>query len=356
MDSERMKKLDLDIPRAVSWKDGELYLLDQTRLPNEVIEEKQITIEQVWESIKVLKVRGAPAIGIAGAYGLLVGIKELQGLALKAFLAQIEKKAAYLDSSRPTAVNLGWGLRRMVDKAHSISSTSTEEIYATLVEEAVLIHEEDIACCNEIGRLGAELIDDGVGILTHCNAGSLAVSELGTALAPMYVAHSQGKQFKVLADETRPLLQGARLTSWELFQAGIDVTVICDNMAAHIMSKGDIQMVIVGSDRVAGNGDVANKIGTMGVAILADYFKIPFYVACPFSTIDLNTAEGKDIPIEERDPSEVIHFGEKRVAPENVNVRNPAFDVTPNALVAGIITEKGIIRPPYEKNLRETFG
>ena len=351
-----MKKLDLDIPRAVSWKDGELYLLDQTQLPNEVIEEKQTTIEQVWESIKVLKVRGAPAIGIAGAYGLLVGIKEFQGLDSTAFLAQIEEKAAYLDSSRPTAVNLGWGLRRMVDKAQSISSASTEEIYEKLVEEAVLIHEEDIVCCNEIGRLGAELIDDGVGILTHCNAGSLAVSELGTALAPMYVAHSQGKQFKVFADETRPLLQGARLTSWELFQAGINVTVICDNMAAHIMSKGDIQMVIVGTDRVAGNGDVANKIGTMGVAILADYFNIPFYVACPFSTIDLNTGEGKDIPIEERDPSEVIHFGEKLVAPENVNVRNPAFDVTPNALVAGIITEKGIIRPPYEKNLRETFG
>jgi len=356
MDRESMKNLDLDIPKAVSWINGELYLLDQTRLPNQVVEEKQSTIEQVWDSIKVLKVRGAPAIGIAGAYGLLVGVKEFRRLDKETFLRKLEEKAAYLDSARPTAVNLGWGLKRMVDKARSLSADSAEEIYEALVAEAILIHQEDITCCNEIGRLGAELIENGVGILTHCNAGSLAVSELGTALAPMYVAQSHGKEFKVYADETRPLLQGARLTSWELFQAGIDVSLICDNMAAHIMSKGDIQLVIVGTDRVAANGDVANKIGTMGVAILADYFSIPFYVACPFSTIDLNTKEGKDIPIEEREPQEVIHFGDKLVAPEKVSVRNPAFDVTPNALVAGIITEKGIIRPPYEKNLREVFG
>ena len=351
-----MKNLDLDIPRAASWQNGELFLLDQTRLPNEVIVEKQTSIEQVWNSIKVLKVRGAPAIGIAGAYGLLVGVQKHLSLDAGTFIRKLEETANYLDSARPTAVNLRWGLQRMLKKGRSLVQETTEKIYNGLEAEAILIHEEDITCCNEIGRLGAELIKEGVGILTHCNAGSLAVSELGTALAPMYVAHSQGKQFQVFADETRPLLQGARLTSWELMQQGIDVTLICDNMAAHLMSKGDIQLVIVGTDRVAANGDVANKIGTMGVAILADYFNIPFYVACPFSTIDLQAAQGKDIPIEERDPEEVIHFGERQVAPENVKVRNPAFDVTPNALVAGFITEKGIIRPPYTKNLQETFG
>jgi methylthioribose-1-phosphate isomerase len=200
------------------------------------------------------------------------------------------------------------------------------------------------------------LITNGIGVLTHCNAGSLAVSELGTALAPMYVAHSLGRSFKVYADETRPLLQGARLTSWELQQAGLDVTLICDNMAAHFMSKGRIQLIIVGTDRVAANGDVANKIGTLGVAILAAYYQIPFYVACPFSTIDLKTPTGDQIPIEERDPSEVIRIGEKSIAPKNIAVGNPAFDVTPHKLVKGFITEKGIISPPYDESLKHYFG
>ncbi len=356
MNDNNESKVKINIPLAATWKNGELLLLDQTRLPHEVIEEKQETVEQVWDSIKRLKVRGAPAIGIAGAYGLLVAIKNQTSMPISEFIEHIEKQATYLDSSRPTAVNLGWGLKRMVKKAKSVAAADSKNLYEILVEEAIQIHQEDIHCCHQIGKNGAPLIEEGMGILTHCNAGSLAVSELGTALSPMYTAHAQGRHFKVFADETRPLLQGARLTSWELQKGGIDVTLICDNMAAHFMSKKKIQLVIVGTDRVAANGDVANKIGTLGVAILANYYNIPFYVACPFSTIDLFTPTGEGIPIEERDPGEVTHFGGKSVAPQDIAVGNPAFDVTPNHLVKGFITEKGIISPPYEQTLKKNFG
>ncbi|MCG8333112.1 MAG: S-methyl-5-thioribose-1-phosphate isomerase [Proteobacteria bacterium] len=356
MTTKNQSKVTIDVPLAATWKDGELILLDQTRLPNEVVEEKQETVEQVWDSIKKLKVRGAPAIGIAGAYGLLVAIKNQTTKSQSDFIEFIEKQAAYLDSARPTAVNLGWGLKRMVSKAKSVTVSDSKQLYDILVEEAIQIHQQDIDCCQQIGRNGAPLIEDGMGVLTHCNAGSLAVSELGTALSPMYVAHDQGKKFKAYAGETRPLLQGARLTSWELQRGGVDVTLICDGMAAHFMSKKKIQLVIVGADRVAANGDVANKIGTLGVAILANYYNVPFYVACPFSTIDLFTPTGDEIPIEERDRHEVTHFGEKPTAPEDILVGNPAFDITPHHLVRGIITEKGIISPPYEQNLKDTFG
>lgn len=350
------EKIKLDIPLASSWIEGELYLLDQTKLPGEVLVEKQETISQVWDSIKQLKVRGAPALGIAGAYGLLVGVKDAWSLPLGEFMELLEKQANYLDSARPTAVNLGWALKRMVTTAQRTSAPDSAALYDVLVEEAKKIHQEDIDCCHAIGRNGAALIEEGMTILTHCNAGSLAVSELGTALAPIYTANAQGKKVRVFADETRPLLQGARLTAWELQKGGVDVTLICDNMAAHFMSKGEIQMVIVGTDRVAANGDVANKIGTLGVAILADYYNIPFYVACPFSTIDLNTPKGVDIPIEQRDPLEVTSFGGVSVAPDHIGVGNPAFDVTPNKLVKGFITEKGVIRAPFEKNLKAVFG
>ncbi len=349
-------KIKLSIPLAAEWKDGELYLLDQTLLPLETRIEKQETAEQVWDSIKRLKIRGAPALGIAGAYGLLVAIRPFLNLRGYEFMKELVKQAAYLDSARPTAVNLGWSLRRMRNRAEELRAENTATIYAELEKEAIRIHEEDIDCCHKIGHYGEPLIREGMGVLTHCNAGSLAVSELGTALAPMYTAHNMGKSFRIFADETRPLLQGARLTSWELKQAGLDVTLICDNMAAHFMSRGEIQLVIVGTDRVAANGDVANKIGTLGVAILADYYDIPFYVACPFSTIDLNTATGEAIPIEERDPAEVTSFGSSKVAPDEIKVGNPAFDVTPSSLVKGFITERGIISPPFQQNLLETFG
>ena len=344
------------LAETLSWKDGVLTLLDQTLLPVEVKFEEQKSIEQVWDSIKKLKVRGAPAIGIAGAYGLLYGVKDKTDLPREAFLRELRKSAEYLDTSRPTAVNLSWALKRMVTVAESVKESTAAGIYAALEKEAVVIHDEDRAICRNIGLNGKVLIKDGMGVLTHCNAGSLATSELGTATAPMYLAHEDGVRFRVYADETRPLLQGARLTSWELQQSGIDVTLITDNMAAFIMSKKLIDLAIVGCDRVAANGDTANKIGTMGVAILAQHFNLPLYIACPSSTIDFETESGDDIVIEERDPEEVTFFGARRTGPEGIKVRNPAFDVTPHELIAGFITEKGIIYPPFKENLKKVFG
>ena len=346
----------LNLPETIWWENGELFLLDQTQLPLAIVGERQETIEQVSDSIKALKVRGAPAIGVAGAYGLLVGIKDKQNLPVDDFMALIESKATWLGEARPTAVNLKWGLKRMVEFAKKQTYANSRELFNLLVEEAIHIHTEDRELCRMIGVHGAELIQPGNGILTHCNAGSLATSEYGTATSPMYVAHKNDVPFKVYADETRPLLQGARLTSWELQQAGIDVNLITDNMAAHMMSQSLIDLVIVGTDRTAANGDVANKIGTLGVAILAKHFNIPFYVALPYSTIDFNMPEGAGIPIEERDPIEVTHFGLRRTAPEDIQVRSPAFDVTPNKLVAGLITERGIIRPPFKENLLSEYG
>jgi len=347
------------LAKTLSWEDGVLTLLDQTLLPVEVINEKQESIEQVWDSIKKLKVRGAPAIGIAGAYGVLYGVKDKTDLPVNEFLQQLKSSAEYLDSSRPTAVNLSWALRRMVEKAElefkNKPASSSRDIFTTLEMEAIAIHEEDKQICRNIGLNGKSLIKDGMGVLTHCNAGSLATSELGTATAPMYLAFEDGVKFKVYADETRPLLQGARLTSWELQQSGLDVTLITDNMAAFIMSKGLIDLVIVGTDRVAANGDTANKIGTMGVAILAKHFDIPVYIACPSSTIDFETETGDAIEIEERDPEEVLFFGKRRTGPEGMKVRNPAFDVTPNELITGFITDKGLVKAPFKENLRKAF-
>lgn len=346
--------------KTLTWEDGVLTLLNQTLLPVEVVSEKQESIEQVWDSIKKLKVRGAPAIGIAGAYGVLYGIKDKTDLSVQEFLEELKKSADYLDSSRPTAVNLSWALKRMVAKANLTAkekpSSNSKDIYITLEIEAIAIHEEDKQICRNIGLNGKGLIKEGMGVLTHCNAGSLATSELGTATAPMYLAHEDGVNFKVIADETRPLLQGARLTSWELQQSGIDVTLITDNMAAFMMSKGFVDLVIVGTDRVAANGDTANKIGTMGVAILAKHFGIPVYVACPSSTIDFETETGEEIVIEERDPEEVLFFGERRTGPLGMKVRNPAFDVTPHELITGFITDKGLVEAPFQENLKKAFG
>jgi len=351
------KKLSANaLPRAIEWENGELFLLDQTQLPLVTVMEKQETAQQVWESIRVLKVRGAPAIGVSAAYGLCVAMKGFTNKPVDDFINKMDEQAAYLDSSRPTAVNLGWALKRMVKHAKSISASNSSELYLEMVAEAERIHKEDIGLSYGMGENGAPLIKEGMGVLTHCNAGALATSELGTATAPMYVAQGQGINFRVYADETRPLLQGARLTSWELQKSGIDVTLITDNMAAHIMSQGLIDLVIVGTDRVAANGDVANKIGTLGVAILAKHYGIPFYVACPSSTIDFNTETGEGIPIEEREDHEVTSFGERRTAPEDIKVRNPAFDVTPNELVAGLITEKEIVTAPYKENLAALFN
>ena len=339
------------LPKAVIYKDGKLSFLDQTKLPMYEIYEEQHTPEQIYNSIKMLKVRGAPAIGIAGAYGLVVSVKKYINEPVDKFIMELKKTGEYLNSSRPTAVNLSWAVNRIIQRAENSFFNSSNELWYELEREAENIYNEDKKICANIGRYGAELIYDNFGILTHCNAGALAVSELGTALSPIYTALNEVKTFKVYADETRPLLQGARLTSYELQTAGVDVTLICDNMAAYAMSKGLIDVVIVGCDRVAANGDTANKIGTMNVAVLANYFKIPFYAACPSSTFDNMTLTGNDIVIELRDSSEVTHFGGVQTAPDNMKVLNPAFDVTPNELITGFITEYGIIKPPYVINL-----
>lgn len=363
---------------SLRWEGGELHFLDQTRLPGEIVEERQESAEMVWDSIKRLKVRGAPAIGIAGAYGLVLGLRDQLDLDVPRFLDRAKAVATYLDSARPTAVNLGWALRRMLAVAEAAAAKAgarqivkagdptgkpaddraegSKALYAVLVREAEAIHAEDRAICRGIGENGESLIREGSGVLTHCNAGALATSELGTATAPMYLAFASGRRFRVYADETRPLLQGARLTAWELQRAGLDVTLICDDMAAYVMSKGLVDLCIVGCDRVAADGDFANKIGTLGVAILARHFSIPFYVACPSSTIDLATSHGADIAIEERGSEEVTSFGARRTAPEGVAVRNPAFDVTPHELVRGFVTEKGIVGPPFRENLARLFG
>lgn len=342
--------------KSIVWENDKLLLLDQTRLPVEVVVEEQRSVEQVWDSIKQLKVRGAPAIGVAGAYGLVVAMRDKTGLDRDAFIASLRSYATYLDSARPTAVNLSWALKRTVAAVEATTASTGAELLDLLLETAREIHREDVELCRRIGENGVSLITEGMGILTHCNAGRLATSDYGTATAPMYLAHRSGVSFRVYSDESRPLLQGSRLTAWELQQAGIEVYTITDSMAAFVMQQGLIDLVIVGTDRVAANGDVANKIGTMGVAILAKHFGIPFYVASPFSTIDLGTPTGAEIVIEERDPQEVTHFGERRTAPERVKVRNPAFDVTPHELVTGFITDRGIVTPPYGENLRKLFG
>ena len=350
-----MTALPQGIPQTLRWQDGELYLLDQTRLPGEVVEERQRSVAQVRDSIQRLKVRGAPAIGIAGAYGLVLALSDKLHLDREAFLEAMRQQAAYLEGARPTGVNLRWALRRLTRHGAGLADASPERIHQELLAEAIRIHDEDRELCRRIGKAGQSLIKEGAGVLTHCNAGALATAGLGTATAPMYLAHRNGVNFRVFVDETRPLLQGARLTAWELLQAGLEVTLICDNTAASLMSQGQIALVITGADRVAANGDAANKIGTLGLAIMARHFAIPFYVAAPGSTIDTDTATGQDIPIEQRSPEEITCWGGRRTAPDSVRVSAPAFDVTPNELITGIITEQGILRAPFAESIQAHY-
>lgn len=341
--------------QSVYFENGVLKILDQTKIPN-VTEFLEITkIEDAWEAIKQLKVRGAPAIGIAAAYGLVLGIQEAPETSFEEFFTVFQKQSDYLANSRPTAVNLFWALKRMKERALKEKDQPVSNIKQALTEEAHTIRLEDEEVCRAIGEHALTLLKDGMGILTHCNAGGIATARYGTALAPLYLAKEKGWDIKVFADETRPLLQGARLTAWELMQAGIDVTLITDSMAAMVMQKGWVQAIIVGCDRVAANGDVANKIGTYGVALLAKVHNIPFYVAAPTSTIDLETKTGADIPIEERDAAEITEGFGTRTAPEGVKVFNPAFDVTPHTFVTAIITEKGILMDNYQEELPKLF-
>ena len=333
--------------------DGKVMIIDQTLLP---LEEKTVelkTVPQMWDAICRLCVRGAPAIGIAAAYGIWLSARNCQEPT--AIYAQVLQDCDYLATSRPTAVNLFWALDRM--KALVVrqqeNNASASQLQTAILEEARTMTETDHAICRAIGRHGAALLRDGMTILTHCNAGGLATAGVGTALAPVYWAtEHENKNIRVFADETRPLLQGARLTAWELQKSGIDVTLICDNMAAMVMGQGKIDAVIVGTDRVAANGDFANKIGTYGVAVLAHHHGIPLYVAAPFSSVDLNTPNGAGIPIEERAAEEVCEFGAKRTAPYNTKIYNPAFDVTPAKLVTAFITEHGVLYPPFNKSLK----
>jgi methylthioribose-1-phosphate isomerase len=340
--------------------------LDQTLLPTETREIACRDVATLWEAIRALRVRGAPAIGLAAAYGLCLAAQEARGGTPGDVVACVGRASQYLATSRPTAVNLFWTLARMERHLASAARSASigdaaqppaaDRLRAALLAEARAIHEEDCRDCRRIGQWGAPLLADVEGVLTHCNAGGLATADYGTALALIFAAHEQGHRLHVYVDETRPLWQGARLTAWELRGRGIDATLICDSMAGHVMRAGRVQAVVVGADRIAGNGDTANKIGTYGVAVLARAHRIPFYVAAPASTFDLSLATGAEIPIEERDPREITHPLGRPIAPEGIAVYNPAFDVTPAELITAIICERGVIRPVSQSTIAAMLG
>jgi len=337
--------------------DGQLELLDQTRLPLQVEILSCRDTATLYEAIVSLRVRGAPAIGIAAAYGVVLGAQATWDQPVAEARKTILATCEYLARSRPTAVNLFWALDRMRDLVHRNPSVAdSKSLGQLLLREARLIHDEDRRMCHAIGEYGASMLSDVTGVLTHCNTGGLATSEYGTALSAIFTAQDQGHTLQIYADETRPLLQGARLTAWELQQRGIPCTVICDSMAAQVMREKKVQAVIVGADRITARGDTANKIGTYGLAILAKYHGIPFYVAAPTSTFDLSIDSGTDIPIEQRKSSEITHGFGSQTAPSGIDVYNPAFDVTPAELISAIITERGVIAPVLEDNVRSTVG
>jgi methylthioribose-1-phosphate isomerase len=345
--------------RTIQWiggTDGFIRLLDQTLLPTRLEYRDCHKVEEIWEAIRSLRVRGAPAIGIAAAMGVVLGMQNFHDRARGSFAKKLQEVTAYLRTSRPTAVNLFWALQRLEKHIQPWLENEPEaKLSNRLLQEALAIEEEDRHMCRAIGKIGADLIREGQGVLTHCNAGGLATADYGTALAVLFAAAERGKSFQVFADETRPLLQGARLTTWELKERGIDVTLICDSMAAQVMKEGRIQVVITGADRIAANGDTANKIGTYGVALLAHAHNIPFYVAAPSSTFDLSLPTGDAIPIEQRDPREITHGLGKQIAPDGIKVYNPAFDVTPARYITGIITQKGMIQPVTSEVIRATL-
>lgn len=341
--------------KTIEWKNNKVVMLDQRELPHREVYNTYSDYAEVARAIETMVIRGAPAIGIAGAMGVALGALGISSRTFEDFFKKLEAVTERLARTRPTAVNLFWALHRMKQCAQKNADRPIADIVHVLCEEALSIQREDLASNHAIGRFGEKLVNDGENILTHCNAGGLATAGYGTALAVMYSAVEAGKRIRVYADETRPRLQGASLTAWELQKHGIHVTVIADTMAASLMKKGKIDRVIVGADRIAMNGDVANKIGTYAVALAARYHDIPFYVAAPLSTIDPNTANGDGIPIEERDHREVTHIGNQRITPELVDVINPAFDVTPADLVTAIITDRGIAKAPYQESLANLF-
>lgn len=341
--------------KTIEWDDNAVRIIDQTSLPVSLVYERIDRIEVIHDAIRQLRVRGAPAIGIAAAFGIYLGVKDAPDTTSgEDFVNLVRKKAEFLSTARPTAVNLFRALERISLKTAELvkKKIPAANIKKQLLQEAMNILQEDRLMCRRIGEYGLKLLEGKKAILTHCNAGGLATAEYGTALAPVYCAAEKGKFIHVYADETRPLLQGARLTCFELLRAGIPVTLICDNMAATVMARGLVDAVFVGADRIASNGDTANKIGTYGVAVLAQAHKIPFYVAAPESTFDMSIASGKEIPIEERNGSEITHGFGKQTAPSDTNVFNPAFDVTPSHLITAFITDRGVITPPFLQNFK----
>lgn len=339
----------MSIPLSINWNNEQLVILDQQKLPHEIVYITLETIKDVFDAIITLKVRGAPAIGIAAAYGLALEAQSYKSNSMIEFIESLKKDAAYLGDSRPTAINLVWALNRLLKVVnHSESVLAAKQL---LVEEAIKIHKEDEESCRSIGEFALSLLGDKTRVMTICNAGSIATAKYGTALAPFHLGKERGKEFEVFACETRPVFQGARLTAWELQQSGVDVTLITDSMAAHTIGAKGIEAIIVGADRIAQNGDTANKIGTLNLAILASVYGIPFYIAAPSSTFDLSLKSGEEIPIEERKAEEITTINNKTVAPVNTKVFNPAFDVTASKYITAIITEKGIIYPDYIKNI-----
>lgn len=340
---------------TIKWKNGQVWMIDQRKLP---WEEKWFCAKnyrEVARAIKVMVIRGAPAIGIAAAMGLALGAAKIRTREVKKFLKELKQIKKFLAAQRPTAVNLVWALDKQEALALSMKASSVDDIKQALVDQAGSMLKEDIAINRKMGKFGAKVVPKNATILTHCNAGALATGGYGTALGVVRAAHEAGKKVQVLADETRPFLQGARLTAWELMKDKIPVKVIADNMAGHLMKTGMIDLVVVGADRIAANGDVANKIGTYQVAVLAKENKIPFYVAAPLSTIDTATATGDMIPIEERTPLEITHIRGRQITPTGVKVLHPAFDITPNKYVEAIITEKGLIRKPFKSEIKKLF-
>ncbi len=337
--------------QTVWWEAGRVCLIDQTKLPHQQAIVRCASVPEVVDAIRAMVVRGAPAIGVTAAYGMALAARTSAAPDIASLLDELHRGKAQLDAARPTAVNLQWATERVLSAGRRAAADDPEALKNLLLDEARAIHAEDLAMCHAIGEHGAALLPDGTRILTHCNAGGLAASGYGTALAPIKTAHAQGKRLHVLVDETRPFLQGARLTAWELQAAGIPQTLITDSMAGYFMARGEIDCVVVGADRIVANGDVANKIGTYSVAVLARAHAIPFYVAAPSSTIDLAIPDGSGIPIEQRNPDEVTHLHGSPFAPHGVAAAHPAFDVTPHRLIDAIITEQGIIRPSFAEQL-----
>ena len=343
--------------RTIDWVGNKIKLIDQTKLPAKLKYLYIKDIESLYRAIKILQVRGAPALGAAAGLGVYLGIKNSKADNFSQFKKELDKVISYLGSSRPTAKNLFWGLERMHSVAYLHKHEDSAKIKKALLKEALRIIEEDRFSCRRIGYFGAKLIKNGDRILTICNAGILATIDYGTALGVIYRAKEEGKRLKVFSCETRPLLQGARLTTWELQRKGIEVTLNCDSMAATLMRQGKVNKVIAGADRIAANGDTANKVGTYNLAVLSRFHKIPFYIAAPFSTFDLSLKTGQGIPIEQRNPEEITRlFSGKPIAPKGIKVFNPAFDVTPNELISAIITDRGIIKPPYRKNIKKYYA